>query len=480
MGEVITLESFLQIKKEEFEQKKEILLPLIEDYIQTKKKAYCNLYEKINKEEEYLYFIREISLIEQKLRELEIFESFDFGETDICKDKFINYVTKKICDLFLIKNPYPLFILYSLATIPLTYKEIENLLVFFVGRSGLGKSELIRLLDGLEHKLKIPRLTANTLVTGSKDVNDLAPSLKNKIVISQEFAEFVSMDTDAKREIWGQLRELTDGMIGKYSGTGKRQVYEGITPFVWIFNTTRVIQNEILLQQVLGTRFLLIDFDLIEIFNEKEVENLILNETEDELLERRKIAQNLFRHAVEYLKILKNSIKSNNWDENFLKEIADIIIQMRSEVPTDWQTGELLGKYEFYIESKKRILKQLKLISENINLYCFKEDVENILKWIAISNIDYLRFEILKLLENTDAGNGYKTRTIARDLNRSYKLVFRTLCLLQGAGFVDFVESDNEYERPHTKAREWFITEKGKNILKILEEGKKIKDDFVV
>ncbi|MEM5853909.1 MAG: hypothetical protein QW228_06070, partial [Candidatus Aenigmatarchaeota archaeon] len=351
MGEVITLENFLQIKKEEFEQKKEILLPLIEDYIQTKKKICCELYQKaLNNEEDYLNFLKEISLIEQKCRELEIPESFEFGETDLCKDKFVDYVTKRLCALFLIKNPYPLFVLYSLATIPVTYKEIENLLVFFVGRSGLGKSELVRFLEGLDHKLKIPRLTANTLVTGSKDVNDLAPSLKNKIVISQEFAEFVSMDTDAKREIWGQLRELTDGMIGKYSGAGKRQVYTGITPFVWIFNTTRVIQNEILLQQVLGTRFLLIDFDIIEIFDEKEVENLILNESEDELLERRKTAQNLFKHLVEYLKILKNSVKSNDWDEEFLKELTDIIIQMRSEVPTDWQTGELLGKYDFYIE----------------------------------------------------------------------------------------------------------------------------------
>ena len=99
--------------------------------------------------------------------------------------------------------------------ISLHYKG-NPLWVFIVGKSGDGKTELVKALDGLPHTRKIDQLTGNTLASGKKGAHDLGSELTGRrtILIFTDLACLTSINKDEKKRIWGQFRTLYGRAVG--------------------------------------------------------------------------------------------------------------------------------------------------------------------------------------------------------------------------------------------------------------------------
>ena len=102
--------------------------------------------------------------------------------------------------------------------------------LILVGASGDMKSVQLNSLRN-EDTFVLHNLTSKTLVNGYKDKTkypDLAPELNNKIVVIPDMAQILKLPPSEKGELWGQLRDLYDGLAGKVSGMGSRAKYEDL------------------------------------------------------------------------------------------------------------------------------------------------------------------------------------------------------------------------------------------------------------
>jgi hypothetical protein len=138
--------------------------------------------------------------------------------------------------------------------------ENDPLWLMIVAPSGGTKTELISGLSEIEGVFPISDLTPNTLLSGftkkenaSLLLNSKFPK-ENAILTFKDFTTVLEMNSDKRREILAQLREVYDGSIRKPFGTGeivewkgKLGVIVGVTPIIDIYSSVT---------QVLGERFI--------------------------------------------------------------------------------------------------------------------------------------------------------------------------------------------------------------------------------
>lgn len=101
--------------------------------------------------------------------------------------------------------------------------------LMLIGPSGGGKTELLNALLDLPDIEPISQVTPNTFLSGMPGRNDasLLPKLTNRIMLMKDFTTILSMQRDAKSEIYAQLREIWDGSMKKVFGNGKIATWEG-------------------------------------------------------------------------------------------------------------------------------------------------------------------------------------------------------------------------------------------------------------
>lgn len=105
----------------------------------------------------------------------------------------------------------------------------KALWAIIIGPSGGGKTELLNAFLDLPKIENISMLTPNTFLSGMPGKNDssLLPKLTGKIMLFKDFTTVLSMQRDAKGEIFSQLREIWDGSMKKNFGNGRIATWEG-------------------------------------------------------------------------------------------------------------------------------------------------------------------------------------------------------------------------------------------------------------
>lgn len=141
----------------------------------------------------------------------------------------------------------------------LTRKQTQSKIwLIIISKSGDGKTALLNLLQ-TNDTIIMKKITPNTLVNGRKNKKaypDLAPTLKNKIILMPEMAQIISLYPEAMKEVWAQLRDLYDGVAGKQSGDGTNIYYENLN-ITFIGCSTPAYDAKALINQNLGTRELI-------------------------------------------------------------------------------------------------------------------------------------------------------------------------------------------------------------------------------
>lgn len=142
-----------------------------------------------------------------------------------------------------------------LAEVIANFAPIEPDIVGIIGASGSSKTELIRALGELENQYFYPvsSLTGHTFVSGLKDNIDLAPALRGRLLTIKDFTSILSKKKDEVSEIFADLRELTDGHIGKDFGSGVKKHYKNIHSSV-LFGCTNAIEKHNSMYSNLGQR----------------------------------------------------------------------------------------------------------------------------------------------------------------------------------------------------------------------------------
>lgn len=160
----------------------------------------------------------------------------------------------------------------------------KALWAFVIGPSGGGKTEFLNALLGLGDTYPISMLTPQTLLSGMPSRNDssLLLQINNKISIFKDWTSILSMQKDAKAEIYGQFREVYDGSMRKAFGNGAVRTWEGKVTI--LAATTQAVDLQQQASTHLGERF--INYRIIMPDRKEAAMRALNNDYNHELMEK--------------------------------------------------------------------------------------------------------------------------------------------------------------------------------------------------
>ena len=329
--------------------------------------------------------------------------------------------------------------------------------LFLVGPSGDGKSEQLMALNEPENTVIIHEITPSTLVSGmstDKQNLDLAPKLKDKVVLIPDMAALLNMHPNDKLKLWGQLRELYDGRAGKTTGISDAK-YSGIRVTLLACSTPSIDAQTTIFNS-LGTREL--HFRTYEGDHEKVMQKVLENEKAEEQMreELQEVTQSFLRYTL---------IKDMEWPENVKNcviGLIDYLRYMRAGADKDSGTGEL--RADVHPEQPTRVLKQMRRLYvalKSLDDGYTDEQAVNVLHHIVVSSINPNRRRVLECFE--DEGDKISQYIVANRCKIGVKTAYGELGVLWNMGLLNKQIEEN-VDRPWQHTEYWFLSQKGKEI----------------
>lgn len=314
--------------------------------------------------------------------------------------------------------------------------------LILVGSSGDMKSVQLNALRNLDGIYYLHKITSKTLVNGHLDKKkhpDLAPRLKDKIVVIRDMASLLKLPPVEKGEVWGQLRDLYDGFAGTASGQGLDIKYEDLKVTL-LAASTHAIDGQILVHQDLGTRELI--YRTKGSNNKKKVMEKCLDNEETEAA----ITEELARWTCGFLNNLepkRDTILPGILDT--IKQIALYITYMRATAELDQYTNEV--RTDVYPEEPTRVVKQLKRLY--ICLLSLAKDYPewralDILWDVARSSAFPMRVKLLDFLIKNKDGE-FTTSQISREIHIGKSTSKRELSVLWNMKIVNKRDESTNY-----------------------------------
>jgi len=317
--------------------------------------------------------------------------------------------------------------------------------IFIKGSSSCGKSTLLEALTGLEKIRRVDVLTKNTLASGKlnkkgKAVKDLGEELQGKrtLLIFPDLACMKTLNSDEKKAIFGQLRNLYDGFIQKDTGNGISKNYDDCHVCL-LAGTTPDVEKEFSLANQLGTRQLTYKVYFPKSSRRKAKELVVENMGKKKERDREiKDAMHRFLRCHRFKETtIPKEIKE------FCFEKVDEIASMRATANFESRTGRLSSEVSeeegFRALSQLLLLYQaLKSVDKNYKSENFKKIVNNIVKNSANSN----RYRIYKLLkEHPD--KEFTMNALKKKLILGRREITRECFVLHALGIINLKEEFN-------------------------------------
>jgi len=302
--------------------------------------------------------------------------------------------------------------------------------LIMIGPSGDAKSEQVRPLAAWNRSYMIDQLTENTIVTGNPHAEDLAPTLRNRLVLIPDFASILSMPSEKKRQVWAQLRNLYDGFAIKVTGSGKRSRYDNIYCSL-IACSTPNIDQQILINQDLGTRELLYRVEPLDKHRRKKLLRALENEGYEEKMRKeiRDVVCSYLRDAEQ------KKIEIDEETREKLISLANYLRIMRATAMADSYSGELINIV--YPEEPTRLIKQLKRLYVCLMSLEDKYDKNRaleIVERVVESSCKPIRVKLVAVLK--ESNSEMSAYGLAEELRVGYKTVKVELNVLWNIGLV--------------------------------------------
>lgn len=335
-------------------------------------------------------------------------------------------------------------------------REIEGtkLWLLIVSNSGDWKSEQLKALDDDGVNTRVIRsFTAKTLVSGDTKARDLAPELRDKLMLIPEMAQMLTLHPNEKASVWAQLRDLYDGIAGKDSGTGKSSKYEDLN-ITFIGCSTPAIDSQILIHQSLGSRELIYRPPKEDVESEKELMKKVLYNENHEAQMRQEIKE-----------VTQSFLQSRKYENvnisgeilETIEEMANYLRFMRSPAEFDSYTGELLN--DAHPEKPTRILKQLKrlfLALKSLDDNYKDEKALSVIFEVINSSSFQNRVSVYNFLVKHD-GKFFTEYKISNALKIGRKSVMRELNVLWNLGLILKTSEEIENYGKITEKSTWSI-----------------------
>lgn len=354
-------------------------------------------------------------------------------------------VSEKVPDLSALKRRFEEFLLISdpdylpvLTGAVMAHRlGFEPVWPLFVGPPGGTKTEPIRSLYGFEGIYPLssltPRTFASGLDTGGDDPSLLA-RLSDEIIVFKDLTTLLTIDRDARAEVFSQLREIYDGEFVREWGTGKRLEWQGRLGF--IAGVTDVIDQHHAALAVLGERFLL--FRLAAVDRPQLARKAMANAGKEEQM-RSRLAGAM--HSFLASRSLDKPIVDIRVIDDLVK-LADFVTRARSGVFRDGFKREL--EYVPEPEVPTRFAKQMLALASGLAVVHGNDAIGaaelRIVHRVGLDCIPSIRRKILTTLGSgemmSDDGT-VDTSRIAGASRFSTTAVRRTLEDLHGLGVVN-------------------------------------------
>ena len=334
-----------------------------------------------------------------------------------------------------------------------------------VGPPGGTKTEPIRSLYGFDGIYPLssltPRTFASGLDTGGDDPSLLA-RLSEEIIVFKDLTTLLTIDRDARAEVFSQLREIYDGEFVREWGTGKRLEWQGRLGF--IAGVTDVIDQHHAALAVLGERFLL--FRLASVDRPALAKKAMANAgKEGEMRARLAGAMHAFLAG---RSMEKPAVGIEAIDH--LVRLADFVTRARSGVFRDGFKREL--EYVPEPEVPTRFAKQMLALGSGLAVVNGNDHVGpdelRVVHRVGLDCIPSIRRKILKALAEGEMrgsdNDSLDTSKIAGASRFSTSAVRRTLEDLHGLGVVE-----REKGGPG-KADRWSLDESTRSVFETLTQ----------
>lgn len=339
----------------------------------------------------------------------------------------------------------------------------DPLWLMAIGASSSGKSEYLRAFTQ-ENEIVIDDLTTKTFVSGTHEklaeVDHLAARLANNLWYIYDLSIMMSKRSDDRSQILSDMRMIYDGKIIKEFGTRKR--VEIPTPHnTLICGTTPVVDNTILEDQLLGTRFLMYRLPLM---NRSMTMQKIDDNENDMVIMRDELN---FAIKIWEQKVEVRPVELSHVDNNNLQLMCNITTLLRTAGSFD-RRGELNNI--IYPEETPRFYKQIKKLYKSYRIIGLTED-ESIrcIRKVCVNNINPIRIRLLEWMKNNDKmdeigrSRTFTTTEIHSGTGLGKKTIKSHLYVLNHLGLVSFRVSE---EGLYSKEKDnWRLLDSNLNLL---------------
>jgi len=256
----------------------------------------------------------------------------------------------------------------------------DPLSLYLIGPPSVGKTEILRALNGHPKVYPISTLTPNTFISGMKGkAVSLLPTLTKDgktILVVKDFTTILETKADSRAELISQIREIMDGSYKKSFGTGRTVAWEG--KLALICGVTPVIDKYHSVNSILGERF--INFRLDANQTDRMSEKAFVMAGRETAM-RRELQEVTAQFLSQFKDVALNKIHLSEEVRKKLFALTSLIAKRRTGVSRDRYTRTI--DYFPQPEGTPRLLKQLWILGAGI---------------AAIQNKDELDEEVFRIL----------------------------------------------------------------------------------
>jgi len=317
----------------------------------------------------------------------------------------------------------------------------DPLWMMVVGASSSGKSEIINAMLGVDYVHQVSTLTTNTFLSGMSKKGEETSLLKrigNGVIAMKDFTSIISLPSETKMKVMGDLREVYDGHMTKETGTGDKLEWGPGNKMGLVAGTTDEIYQVEEQFSRMGSRWL--NYKMPK-QSRKDTTHTSMDHTA-KIRAMRQDIQDAFtqfvNHTVQTLEEDRIPDISNELQDNIV-DIAEFASRARSPVSRNFK-GEMEMVYD--PEMPMRMASQLKILAQTfavMNDYEITDRHEDIIYDVALNCISKQRWTVCDVLAKFDE---VSTKALAMYLDFPTRVVRPWVEDLNGLSVVE--RSDRE------------------------------------
>jgi hypothetical protein len=358
----------------------------------------------------------------------------------------LDKLSQKFGEWLHLEDPY---LIPTLSAMKVSHKiPGDPIWLLLIGPSSGGKTECLRALQQ-KGELNVDDLTEHTFVSGyrSKEADkeaQFAAKLSGRLWYIFDLSILLSKNSEERSSILSDMRMVYDGKVTKVFGN-KQQIEVECPGNTLICGTTPVIDNTILEDQQLGTRFITYR---LKASNRHAMMDMIDRNQDRMVMMRENLNLSIreFEQSIDYTPYILTDVDNQN-----LQIMSNMTTLLRTSISLDKQ-GEPSNLS--YPEEPGRLYKQMKKLysayrmiglSEEESLRCIRKICQDNVNPIRVRLLKYM-FDNNKVGGRADFGENYFTTTqihIATGLGK--KTVKSHLHTLHMLSIVNYDCEENQF-----------------------------------